>query len=194
MSKENAFLTPDIVIKTKLDSIWTDLQSNLPSIEFESNNEVNSEISLYFLKLNSKFQKDNEGEDVIDIIDRSSNNVDDDDDDFDDIKNIYSSFKDDQDLIKNGYFENFKKFINNNSTANAVSLDFDYKNESLINNNEIFIKFDKNNKINFNNNNDADQIKRAESVAKASKITKAIFDQTSSKLNMEIFNFIDIGE
>jgi hypothetical protein len=192
MSKENAFLTPDIVIKTKLDSIWTDLQSNLPSIEFESNNEVNSEISLYFLKLNSKFQKDNE-EDVIDIIDRSSNNVDD-DDDFDDIKNIYSSFKDDQDLIKNGYFENFKKFINNNSTANAVSLDFDDKNESLINNNEIFIKFDKNNKINFNNNNDADQIKRAESVAKASKITKAIFDQTSSKLNMEIFNFIDIGE
>jgi hypothetical protein len=48
MSKENAFLTPDIVIKTKLNSIWTDLQSNLPSIEFESNNEVNSEISLYF--------------------------------------------------------------------------------------------------------------------------------------------------
>ena len=48
MSKQNAFLTPDIVIKTKLDSIWTDLQSNLPSIEFDSNNEVN-----FFLNFNS---------------------------------------------------------------------------------------------------------------------------------------------
>jgi hypothetical protein len=69
-----------IDITKELDSFRIDLQSNLPSLEFESKIEVNSEIFLYFFNLNFKFQKDNEEEDI-DIIDRSLNNFDD--------KNIY---------------------------------------------------------------------------------------------------------
>ena len=213
---ENSFLPPDIVIKSKLDSIWTELQSNLPSIAFESNYEVLlvffsplilSALTLLFLI------KDNESDEAkleASIMDYSKNNNDDDEfNDIDDIKNIYASFNDDQDLIKNGYFENFNKFIVNSNAMNVKTNndcddddddennnddEYDKKNESLINNNEIFIKLDKNNKINFDNFNNTDQLKKAESVAKASKITKAIFDQTNSKLNMEIFDYIDIGK
>ena len=36
----STFLPPDLAIKSKLDSIWTELQSNLPTISFDSNVEV----------------------------------------------------------------------------------------------------------------------------------------------------------
>ena len=114
----------------------------------------------------------------------NNNNYDDDSNDFI-IKDSYASIDD-------------FNFVNNYSDDDNYDDDevvFNNKSDSRLKKNEIFIKLEKT-KLNFdsfNESSDYNNLKRAESVAKASRITKAMFDQSCSKLNMEIFEHIDIG-
>ncbi len=186
----STFLPPDVLIKSKLESIWTELQSNLPTISFDLNNEVYFRFLFLFFVFISFIIKD-------DVDDEENDNVN--PHDFF-INNNYNDDDDSNDFIIKDSYASIDDFVNNYSdddNDDDDSVVVNNKSDSRLKNNEIFIKLEKT-KLNFdsfnNESSDYNHLKRAESVAKASRITKAMFDQSCSKLNMEIFEHIDIGK
>ncbi|CAF0912859.1 unnamed protein product [Brachionus calyciflorus] len=140
-------------MKSKLDLIWNELQTNLPSIDL-GDTEENSDFEDY------EFNNNNNNEDD-DLLIRDFNNQINDDD--------YLS-----DEFLNGFDKATVSDVYLNETENL--------NQKLENFNKI------------KTSNLKLISASTESAKTAAKITQNIFDNTNSKLNMDIFNSINIDE
>lgn len=162
--------TPRDDMKIKLENIWNNVQTNLPEINFDHDDSD------------------------LELLDQNSGML------FDKLEDFDVNGEDLSDTEKD-----FEKFLNrdfssynNNNSNNKSAVDVRSIKDIFLDDEDIVVGDEEGDSefVEFRTNLNSKKTtnRKSEGVNNAQQITKNIFDSTSSKLNMDIFNSINFGK